>query len=186
MSSQLEGAWEKIQRGDLKVFEMLYKEMFPKLYAYTYKILKDKFISEEVVQSVFIRIWQSRESITIKNSLISYLYSTAHHLAINAAIQENTLKNSVNQYTSEGLWQKIQNTFASDESISKEIEAKETEEKIKSIINTMPGQCKTVFLLSRYKNLSNKEIAQVLNISVHTVRTQIYRALEKIIKELEK
>ncbi len=186
MGSLFEGVWQKIRKGDLKTFEMLYKELFPKLQAYANKILKDKFISEEVVQDAFLKIWKNRESITIKGSPVSYLYSAVHHIAINAAIQKKTLKNSVNQYTSEGLWQKIQNTFVSNESICKEIEAKETEEKIKSVINKMPGQCKTIFLMSRCKNLSNKEIAQTLNISVHTVRTQIYRALEKIIKDLEK
>lgn len=186
MGLLLDGAWEKIQKGDLKTFEKIYKKMFPRLCFYACKILKDKSISEEVVQDVFLKIWQNRESIFIKESLINYLYSATHNLAINTAIQKKTLKNRVNLHTTEELWQNIQNTFVVNDFISNKIEAKEIEKRIRSIINKLPGQCKTIFLLSRYKNLTNKEIAQTLGISAHTVRTQIYRAIDKIIKELEK
>ena len=186
MCSLPDSAWEEIQKGDLKTFEKLYKKLFPRLSFYACKILKDKFISEEVVQDAFLKIWQNRKSIFIKGSITSYLYTVTHHLAINSVLKKATLKNKVNQNVTEDTWQKIQNTFAVTDYISKKLEADETEKQIKAIIDTLPNQCKMIFILSRYENIPNQEIAQILSISIHTVRTQLYRAIEKIMKEMEK
>ena len=178
--------WEKIQKGDLKTYEKLYKKLFFELRSYACRILKDESLSEEVVQDVFLRIWQNRDSITVKGSLSGYLYTATHNLAINTAIQKKTLKNRVTRIVSEEIWQRIQSTFAVADNISKKFEAEDTENKIKSLIDTLPKQCKTVFLLSRFENMSNQEIAQKLNISKHTVKAHLYHALERITKIQEK
>jgi RNA polymerase sigma-70 factor (ECF subfamily) len=178
--------WKKIQSGDLKTFEKLYKKLFPELQSYAFRILRDEFLSEEVVQDVFLKIWQKRGAIKIKGSVSGYLYSITHNLAINAAIQKKTYKNKVNQIVSEEIWQQIHNTFAVMDNVSKKIEKEETELKIKALIETLPKQCKTVFLLSRFENMTNQEIAQKLDISIHTVRAHLYHALKIISKIFEK
>lgn len=178
--------WKKIQKGDIKTFEKLYNKHFHKLLTYAFRILKDEFLSEEVVQDVFLKIWQKRDSIKINGSISGYLYSATHNFAINAAIQQKTNKNKVNQIVSEEIWRQIQNSFVVTDHVSKNIEEEEIESKVRSIIETLPKQCKTVFKLSRFENLTNEEIAEKLNISKHTVRAHLYHALEKITKILEK
>jgi RNA polymerase sigma-70 factor (ECF subfamily) len=64
--------------------------------------------------------------------------------------------------------------------IIEQIEKEEMETSIRLTVETLPAKCKEVFVLSRYKEMSNEEIAKKLNISVHTVRAHLYHALEVI------
>ena len=186
MSLYLTDSWEKIQKGDMKTFEQLYKELFPGLYRFALKIIGDSFVSEEIVQDFFIKIWNDRQKIVIRGSVRNYFYTAIHHSSINAAIEKNALKNNVNRYPSDALLQKIQNVLSIDDSIIDNIEAKEKEQEILKQIDKLPQHCRTIFLMSRNENKTNKEIAVLLGLSENTVRTQLYRALEKILKEMQK
>ncbi len=181
MSLHLTDYWENIRKGDIKSFERLYKELYPGLYRFAHKITCDHFRSEELVQDLFLKIWNDRKKLVIKGSVKKYFFSAIHHSSVNAVIEKSALKNNVNQSSSESVWTKIQNTLPIDDSLIQALEAKEIEEKIVKLIDLLPHQCKTIFRLSREENKSNKEIAEILNISENTVRTQLYRALEKLL-----
>ena len=184
MSLHLIDYWENLRKGDIKSFERLYKELYPELYRLALKITGDHFKSEEIVQDLFVKLWNDRKKLVIKGSVKKYFYTAIHHHSINAVIEKSTLKNTVNHSSPEAVWVKIQNTLPIDDSIVQAIEAKETEERILKLIEFLPHQCKTIFRLSRMENKSNKEIAELLNISENTVRTQLYRALEKLLNDI--
>ena len=131
---------------------------------------------EEITQRIRIKI---------KGSLRSYLYKAVRNQAINVLIHKNTRKYSVNKLLSGEAWSTIQEILDADDYIIEKIEAGETEDKIKAIIDTLPEQCRKIFLFSRFEDKTNLEIAGQLKISVNTVKTQIYRALEIIKKNLE-
>lgn len=185
MNLHLTEYWEKTRKGDVKSFERLYKDLFHGLYCFALKITGDTFKSEEIVQDLFVKIWSERKKLVIKGSVKRYFYTAIHHSSINSVIEKKTLKNSVNCYSPDSLWLKIQNTFQADDSLVQAIEAKETEEKILKQINKLPPQCREIFILSRIENKSVKEISEILNITGNTVRTQLYRALEKIMIGLQ-
>ncbi len=176
--------WNGICKGDEKSLEELFREINSSLCYYAYYMTEDHEISEEIVQDVFIKIWQDRDKIKINGSLKSYLYKATRNQSINHLIRKKTKKYSVNITFPENNWHTIQDTFDSKDYIIEKIEAKETENRIKEIIDTLPEQCRRVFLLSRFDEKSNAEIAFHLKISVNTVKTHIYKALELIKKGL--
>ena len=181
MSLHLTDYWENIRKGDIKSFERLYKELYPGLYRLALKITGDTFKSEELVQDLFIKAWNDRKKIIIKGSVKKYFFAAIHNSSVNANIEKSALKNRVNLHSPDSVWQKIQNTFVVDDIMIKNMEAREKEEEISKMIEQLPQQCKIIFRLSREENKSNKEIAEILNISEHTVRTQLYRAIEKLV-----
>jgi RNA polymerase sigma-70 factor (ECF subfamily) len=88
----------------------------------------------------------------------------------------------VSVLVSDEIWQYLKDYSYFNDNIIEKLEADDSEKLIDRIIETLPEQCKEIFKLSKHKSLTNIEIAQQLNISVSTVKTQIYRALE-IIRE---
>jgi len=178
--------WQKIKTGDEKAFETLFKKINGSLCYYALQITKDQFVAQEIVQDVFLKIWQTRETIVIRGSFKAYLYLMTHNLAINTLIKNNTRKNTVIELISNDLWKNTEAVLEMNPFLLEKLEAEETNRTIEKAINKLPQQCRDVFSLSRFDNKTNKEIAYLLNITESTVRTHIFRALEKIEKALEK
>jgi RNA polymerase sigma-70 factor, ECF subfamily len=178
--------WQKIKSGDEKAFEILFKEVCNSLNYYALQITNDIFLAQEIVQDVFLKLWQNRETIAIRGSLKAYLYQAIHNQAINTKIQGSTKKNAVTKLGTDFFWDFIGETRHMDAFLLENLEANETADLIDKIVKELPEQCQNVFSLSRYENKTNKEIASILNITENTVRTHIYRALEKIEEALEK
>jgi RNA polymerase sigma-70 factor, ECF subfamily len=186
MSYRFENYWLKIQKGDENSLKALFTELSQELCSYAYQLTSDRFLSEEVVQDIFIKIWQNRENITFTQSIKAYLYQSVHNTCINILIQKKTKRNSVNVFLSDTSWEIIQESAKINSSFLEKIEAEDTEKLIDQIIQSLPTQCKQVFLLSRFENKSNQEIAATLKISENTVKTHIFRALDKIREALKK
>lgn len=186
MSFDFSFYWQKIKNGDERAFEALFKEISGSLCYYAYQITNDHFMSQEIVQDVFLKIWQNRNQIVIRGSLKAYLYLTTHNIAINTLIKNNTRKNSVSKLISNDLWKDLEATLEMNPFLLEKLEADEINKTIEKTINDLPQQCREIFSLSRLQNKTNKEISTLLNIAEGTVRTQIFRALEKIEEALEK
>lgn len=180
----LDKYWDGICADDVKALELLFDASYKHLVRYAQYLTEDTSASEEVVQDVYFKMWEDRHKIDIHGSLNSYLYKTVHNHCINRIASQNTKRNKVNRLLSEEKWQYIIEWLDYDDYIIEHIEAKETESKIKKIIEGLPEQCRKIFELSRFENKSNKEIALFLKISVNTVKVQIFRALTAIRKEL--
>ena len=177
--------WQGICEGDEKALEALFREINKSLFYYALYLTEDYATSEEIVQDVFVKIWQDRHRIVIKGSLKSYLYKSIRNHAINILIHKKTKKFSVNRIMPGNIWEVMQEILDAEDHIVEKIEAGETEKKIRAIIDGLPEQCRRVFILSRFEDKSNTEIAIQLKISANTVKTHIYRALELIRKSLE-
>ena len=186
MSIILHNYWNKIKEGDESSFELLYKYLVPELCNYAFQYTQDRFLAEEIVQDVFIKIWQTRENITPNKSIKAYIYQCVHNSCINSLIQKKNMKNINNVFLTEESWEVIHESTQMNPFLLEKLEADDTEHIIKHIVQTLPVGCREIFSLSRFENRSNQEIAQMLNISVSTVRTQIFRALEKISEGLSK
>ncbi len=177
---ELDKVWSEIKGGSEKAFYILYTLLFANLIKYIRQIVKDLFLAEDIVQETFIKLWQDRKVIHITGSVQAYLYRMAHNMALNKLQHLATAKNAVHETRSEEEWQFIRDTYRVDDFIIENMERDNTDMLIRRAIETLPDKCREVFVLSRYENLSNEEIAQKLNISVNTVRAHIYKALETI------
>lgn len=157
---------------DRKAYEILYYRYWPKLIETAYKRLSSRQKAEDLVQELFINIYQRRTKIAFTNSLQSYL---------NQALKYKIL----NEYRSENIHQTYTRFFLNDNCknvLANSLETKELAAKISAVLDTLPPKCRQVFMLSRKEETSNKEIAQKLNISVSTVEKHIVKAL-KILRQ---
>ncbi len=186
MSVFLQNCWSKMKEGDEKSFESLFKELYAELCSYALQYTSDRFLADEIVQDVFIKIWQNRENITPTKSIKAYIFQTVHNSCINTLVQKRCKKSINNVFLSEESWKIIQESTQINSFLLEKLEAEDTEQIIKQIIQSLPASCSEIFTLSRFENKSNQEIAEMLNVSVSTVRTQIYRALDRISERLLK
>lgn len=156
--------------GDRKVFEHIYKKYWPRLFDAAYKRVKSKEAAEEIIQELFTYIWCKREELQLTHSFSTYIYSALKYRIFNyirAEIVKNRYVNSVKQTQSHF-------SYAVEESVL----YNELNGVLEKEINNLPERCRQVFNLSRKENLSFKEIATKLDISINTVEKQVGKALK--------
>ncbi len=157
---------------DNKSFERYFKQLFPSLTYYAFKIIRDYDTAKDVVHEAFTKLWENRKNIDTQGNVKSYLYRSVHNLSLNY-IRDNK------------KFADIENSPEAGEypiETGDKIETAELEQAIIETIESMPERMKQVFILSRYEGLTYKEISQKLGISDKTVEVHISRAL-KILRD---
>jgi len=183
MSSSKGYVLDRLVAGDLKVFEMLYNEHYESLCYYAQRFVFDLDTSREIVQDVFVRIWEKRTTLLGEESLKSYLYRSVHNQCL------DYLKHLHVEYEYEKMRvREIQESaYGSNSSESQPLDGlitKELKNAICSAIQSLPEKCREIFELSRYEGLKYREISEQLNISVKTVETQMSRAIKSLKEQL--
>lgn len=154
-------------------FELLFKQLYTPVCRTIYKITGDKQATEDIAQDAFFVLWEKRSE--VNTSVKAYLYRAAINKAFNY-LERN--KRWVRKELEEGWYDFVPTANTTEQ----ELAFKETEKTIHEALDTLPPACKTVFVMSRMEEMSYKEIAEVLNISIKTVENQIGKAL-KIMRE---
>jgi RNA polymerase sigma-70 factor (family 1) len=162
---------------DMQAYKELYLLMYPDLHRFCYSFTRSKEVSEEVISDVFIKLWQIRSQLSSINNLRVYLYHITKNLSLNYLAQASRNPTVLPEHIDiESL---IEFRDPEDLYISKEVI-----QKIKLFIQKLPPQCKVIFFLVREHGLTYKEVADILNISVLTVRNQLAIAAKKIAEAL--
>lgn len=168
-----------VSAGDQTAFRKLYAFYYKRLYHFALALVKIRESAEEIVEDVFVRIWQQRENLhTIKNLRV-YLYTATKNASLN--------------YLSQKARQSITEPFdhihveLNDSSITPEqiLITAEIHQKIQKAVEALPPRCKMVFKLVREDGLKYKEIAEILNISVNTIDAQMAIAVKRITLAIE-
>lgn len=161
----------ELKRDNKKALTLLYDNYWKPLFISSYNLLKDKEVCEEIIQDVFIEIWNKRTELQIKVSLKSYLYGCVRYKVF-AEFRKN-------KHIRVELYEELNNRFqyATPET---HLMHNELQEQIALVVETLPEKCKIVFKLSRTEQLSHKEIAEQLNISTKTVENHITKALKTL------
>lgn len=161
------------------------KQVFDKYYTglcvYSKSITKDHHVAEEIVEDLFIYLWVNAATLDIKTSLQSYLYRSVHNNSIKYLNKQKTKSKVFDHYQFND--KEILNT-ATNETPFIGMITRELGEKAEIILTSLPEKCREIYILNRYHNLSYPEIAQRLNISLGTVKTQMSRAFKKFRDEL--
>lgn len=176
--------FKRVQRGDIDAFEKLYVDMHPRLYAFSRKFIDDNELARDLVQEIFSDLWENRQLTSIKTSVSAYLFRMLHNRCLNY-IRDKKVRDKYSSYMDIKLKEAELFFFDQDQESYKSIFFKEVEEIYKTSIQNLPEGCRQIFLLSRMHGLSNKEIAEKLDISVRTVENQIYRALKTLKENLK-
>ena len=157
-----------IEKGNTTTFTRFYTSYFQKLILASDKYLSDIHTAEEIVQDIFLKIWEFPENMQEVKSVKSYLYRSVINASINFANRQKTLEQHHLKLASE----------FSDDYLTDLDEENEMIVILRHEIDKLPSQCKKVFKLSRFENLKYKEIANVLDISEKTVENHIGNALK--------
>ena len=165
-------------------FELLYRELQPGLYAYSRKFIDDPETARDLVQDVFIKLWEEIDISTIHTSISAYLKKTIHNLCL-LHLRSQQIHQRFENYTAFKLKEAELNFFSPDYGIYTSIFLKDIEDIINKCIESLPPQSRRIFEMSRIKGMSYAEIADELNISVRTVENHMYRALTIMKKELQ-
>ncbi len=173
----MSGITNKIESlSDNTYFEKIFKEYFTPLTYYAVKFTKDTDSAKEIVHTVFISLWEKRETVSTGQPLRSYLYTSVHNRSLNYLRDRSKFHNddiSDLDYINE-----------LSEEYHDLIEQNETETIIAETINRLPEKCRQIFKLNRFEEKKYAEIASLLNISVKTVEAQISKALRVLREEL--
>jgi RNA polymerase sigma-70 factor (family 1) len=169
-----EGLINALQNNSETAFNELYGRYWDRLYLYTYSILRDKSISEDIIQDVFCDLWNRRNELDIERPS-SYLYQ-----AVKRQIFKRFRRKKLSSYFCDQFTE-----FISESKVEQIVEYKELNSRVEKLISELPEQRRIIFLMSRIEELSNKEIASQLNLSVRTVKNQISLALKFIRKSLK-
>ena len=165
-----------LRLGNDRVFETLFRTHYASLCGYAYTFLRDDADAEEIVQTVFLTIWEKRERLDITVSLKAYLYRAVHnhclnrikHLRIREGHQHDVIATAEPGY----------------ESVSHQVLGTELAVQVETAIARLPAQCQLIFRMSRFEELKYQEIADQLHLSVKTVENQIGKALKVLRVEL--
>ena len=164
---------QRMIEGDENAFKYFFDTYYDNLCNFVNSYLRDETLSEDVVQSIFISLWEKKDSLPANCSIKSYLYSASKNKSLN---QLRNIKNK-NRIATELL---TQSELISDEKADLFLEFEELKTIISNAVEGLPKQCKTIYQLSRDGGLTNKEIAEQLGVTNKTVENQMTIAIRKI------
>lgn len=166
---------EEIKCGNIKEFELLFREFYKPLLIHANRILQDGEEAEEIVQNLFFNIWKNKHELNINISVNSYLYSAVRNNCLQF-IKRQKIKNKYEQYL-------LSYSASSIEPIA-HLEYIELHNKLYQVMDDLPERCQEIFKLNRFQGLKYQEIADQLKISIKTVEANMSKALKHFRKNL--
>lgn len=151
-------------------FEQLFKAHYKALHAYANLLIKDAGIAEEVVQNMFMKLWEKRHLLEAQTSVKAYLYKCVYHDSLNL-LKHEQVKSKYQNFTLHSM-----NSY--QEAASGKVELSELQKELQNAIQLLPQQCRLIFQMSRFEELKYREIAERLGISTKTVENQMAKALK--------
>ena len=155
---------------DISGFEALFQVHYPALCATAYRIVQDKDLAEDIVQDVFSGLWERQDFLQIDVPLRSYLFRTTIDKSLSYIRKYRNV--------TDGREGPDTDTNSSGDMAETHMALKEVGHQVEAAVRSLPEGCRTVFILSRFEQLSYKEIAEHLDIPVKTVENQITKALK--------
>ena len=166
----------QIRGGDTEAFSSVFRRHYEPLCYFAERYLHDIQVAEGIVQDVFVRMWESRDTLGVQSSLKSYLYASVRNACLNH-IKRQSFTTSLDH----------EEERPDDATVQPDVqlESNELAEALEKAMAGLAPRCRQIFFMAKYDGLSYKEIAEVLNISMNTVKTQLQRALKSLSKSLQ-
>lgn len=162
----------ELQKGDVEAFDLIYEKYARELYGFTLKYLKSIEETEELVQTVFLKVWENHQILRKESSFKSYLFTIAYNEICNIFKRRSLLQ----KFISQQLTKNYQTSSVTDELI----DYGSILEQVNLIIAKLPERQKTIFQKSRLEGKTSKEIANELGLSSGTVDNYISESMKFI------
>jgi len=163
----------ELKEGNSKAFDLIFRRYYDNLCRLCYSFIHDADMSQNLVQNVFIKLWERRFVMGKVSNLGGYL----------TVMVKNQIADYISDYKKHQFDSEFNKNIA-DFSTENEIQEREFEERLTISLAKLPPRCKQAFELSRFDNLSNKEIAAKMKISIKGVEALIGRSLKLLRVEL--
>ncbi len=157
-----------LQEGEQKAFDCLFRKYYPMLCAYAHRFV-DLEDAEEIVQEIMLWMWEKREELVIESSLNQYLFRMTYHRALNLI----TKKEVVNR--AEAMF------YTKYQELPEDInyyQIAELTKRIEEAVSSLPASYRAAFVMHRFKGMSYKDIAEILDVSPKTIDYRIQQALK--------
>ncbi len=168
---------QRLRASDREALRLLFQEYYGEVCKAVFRYVKNKATVEDLAQDVFMKLWEKRETISINSSIGAYLY----RMGINEAI--SFLRKQQRQLKKEASPLAFVDT--STPSVEDQYLHTELDQRIVKAIDALPPRCQLIFKLSRFEDLSYREIAKKLDLSIKTVENQMGKALRVLRERLK-
>jgi RNA polymerase sigma-70 factor (ECF subfamily) len=169
---------ERLQKGDIEAFDLLYDKYSGKLYAFGIKYLRSAPEAEELVQSVFLKVWGNYKNLNKELSFKSYLFTIAYNEICNLFRERNYHR----KFIDDTLLEESKSSSRIEDCIDLQL----VMDRVRKIVDRLPERQKTIFLRSRQDGRSTKQIADELGLSPGTIDNYISASLKFIRSRLHK
>jgi RNA polymerase sigma-70 factor (ECF subfamily) len=166
-----------IQTGNIKTFEEVFVNYYPFLQKFAEGYVNSKDDASDIVQSVFLSVWERKEKLKEDTNLNNYLITLTKNQCLNY-IKHLKAKQTFLQNQSYNVNELLLNYYALENLNENKLILNELSTTIEAAVNSLPGQCREIFIMSRFENMKYHEIAEKLGISVKTVEKKISISLE--------
>jgi RNA polymerase sigma-70 factor (ECF subfamily) len=166
----------EIKADNMFAFDLIYKKYSKKLYKFGYSLLKSHEETENLVQDVFLNLWENRHKVEKDSSIKSYIFAITYNSAI-SILRKKAMESKFVEYL-----KSLQ--IINEKPVNMELEYTELTNRINEIVYALPQRQKEVYLLHKVEALKYSEIAVLLDISVNTIENHMSRALKTIRKKL--
>lgn len=158
---------EGIREGEEKAFKEFFFIMQPHIFYYTFRLTSDKQAAEDLTQETFIKFWLCSERLNTELSFKAYLYKIARNLTLNY----------INRKPPVSYINEEKNFLVMLSNADKELDNVFFMDDCQKAIETLPQRCRETFVLSRFGGFDYSEIAEIMNVSLQTVKNQINKAI---------
>ena len=170
---------ERISKDDKSAFEEMFRTYYTEMCQYCLRFVRDEIVAEEVVQEIFLNIWDRRSTLSINSSVKAYLYTSVKNRSFNYIKLQLPKEQKKVDVEDVSISEQI------SDSIEEDIVNNELHAYVRAAIDNLPPKCKVIFNLSRDSGMTYKEIAEELDLSVKTVENQVGVALKKLRTQLQ-
>lgn len=166
---------ESLRINNQAALKEIFKAHYPAVLSCIFRLIPQQAIAEDLSQEVFLRFWEKRTTINIKSSIAAYIRQMAVNEALGYLRKRKKMPlEPINEY-------QVASVHSSEDAYLHT----EMQEQVHRAIDELPDRCRLIFLLSRFEQLSYKEISQKLDISPKTVENQISKALKSMRKAID-
>lgn len=170
----------ELQKGNREAFNNLFLYYYPRVMAYTASMV-DKDVAEDIVQDVFLYIWENRKQLYIGKGFRSYLFQSAYTRCLDY-FKKNQSAEKYHFSSYQSYLEEYGNLLKSEGHIMEELYSKDFYQRLYELLEQLPPQRREVFMLTYIKGLKTKEVAEMLSMPPRTVESHIYLTL-KFLKE---